>query len=257
MKKTVIITGSSGAIGNACVNLFKEDFNVVGVDIKPTEGIFSIEADISKSKDIDMVVNKTIEKFGSVDVLVNSAAFNAWEMNTDDTIEERWDNVFANDLKSIYLLTERVVVEMAKSGGGNIINLGSIAGYVLGSKSLPYAATKSAVVGITKSHARIYGSYNIKVNSIAPGIIDNERSTRAEHEVKLGYNTAIKNQTPLNRWGRPEEIAELVYFLGQDKCSFITGQTIVVDGGATLTCGLRVDEPQPFRWEKFTPKGVE
>lgn len=248
MQKTIIITGSEGAIGSACKKLFQDaGWNVVGVDIQ-------LGDDISNSKNIDVVIDRVLSSSGRIDALINAAATNAWMMDPNDDIEERWDKTFSNDLKSMYLMSEAVVVEMVKTGGGNIINIGSIAGYVLGSKSLPYAATKSAVVGMTKSHARIYGSYNVKVNNIAPGIIDNERTTRAEHEVTVGYNTAIKDQTPLNRWGTPVEIAELAYFLGSDKCGFLTGQTIVVDGGATLTCGLRVDEPQPFRYEKFPPK---
>ena len=249
MKKTVIITGSEGAIGGACKRLFEDNgWTVFGIDIKNGQ-------DISKSGTIDTLIDSVLSEHGQIDALINSAATNAWMMDPHDNIEERWDKTFANDLKTMYLMSEACIVQMAKSGGGNIINIGSIAGYVLGSKSLPYAATKAAVVGMTKSHARIYGSSNIKVNNIAPGIIDNDRTTRAEHEVKMGYNTAIKDQTPLQRWGAPEEIAELAYFLGSDKCGFLTGQTIVVDGGATLTCGLRVDEPQPFRYEKFPPKG--
>jgi len=248
MNKTVIITGSEGAIGSACKKLFEDNgWNVFGIDVVNGH-------DISKPGTVSNLLDSAIDKYGRIDALINSAAANAWMMDPDDDIEERWDKTFSNDLKSMYLMSEASIVQMVKNGGGNVINIGSIAGYVLGSKSLPYAATKAAVVGMTKSHARIYGSYNIKVNNIAPGIIDNDRTTKAEHEVKMGYNTAIKNQTPLNRWGTPQEIAELAFFLGSDKCGFLTGQTIVVDGGATLTCGLRVDEPQPFRYEKFPPK---
>ena len=249
MKKLAIIVGSEGAIGSECVKKFKKKYECVRVDLSGKNG--SLKLDCSSNQGLlDLVQHiKALNK--PVEVLVNSAAANAWDMPKTDSIADRWDRTLNNDLRYIYLLTEAIVPLMSKNGTGQIVNIGSIAGTILGSKSVPYAAAKAAINGITKSHARLYGSLNIKVNCIAPGIIDNKRTCVAEDEVKFGYNTAIKDQTPLNRWGNPEEIANLVYFIGSGGCPFLTGQTIIVDGGATLTCGLRVDDTGPFKWDMF------
>lgn len=247
--KLAIIVGSEGAIGSECVKLFSKRYKCIRVDISGKNN--SLKYDCSTNSGILKLIKYIKSQKESVEVLVNTAAANAWDMPKTDSIADRWDRTLSNDLRYIYLLSEAIVPLMAKNGGGQIINVGSIAGTVLGSKSVPYAAAKTAINGITKSHARLYGSLNIKVNCIAPGIIDNKRTYEAEHEIKHGYNTAILNQTPLKRWGSPEEIANLIYFIGSNGCTFLTGQTIIVDGGATLTCGLRVDEGPPFKWDLF------
>ena len=182
-----------------------------------------------------------------IKVLINNAAGNSKFYSHSDNVEERWDKTMNNDLKHIYLLTERVVVSM-RDFGGSVINISSIAGNIIGSKSIPYAAAKSAITGLTKSFARVYGKYGIRVNSILPGVIANERTIEAD---STGYFSQIKNQTPLNRWGNSLEIAEAAYFISSDKCSFLNGCNIVIDGGATLTLGQRIDEEIPFKWEKF------
>ena len=247
--KLAIIVGSEGAIGSECVKLFSKKYKCIRVDISGKND--SLQIDCSTDSGILSLLEHINTCNAPVEVLVNTAAANAWDMPKNDSISERWDRTLLNDLRYIYLLSEAIVPLMAKNGGGQIVNVGSIAGTVLGSKSVPYAAAKTAINGITKSHARIYGSINIKVNCVAPGIIDNQRTYLAEHEIKNGYNTAILNQTPLRRWGDPREIANLIYFIGSGGCTFLTGQTIIVDGGATLTCGLRVDEIAPFKWENF------
>ena len=145
-------------------------------------------------------------------------------------------------------MTERAVVDM-KQHGGSIVNISSIAGNILGSKSLPYAAAKTAITGLTKSFARIYGGHGIRVNAILPGVISNSRTEIADVD---GYFSSVRDQTPLNRWGNASEIAEAVFFVASDKCSFMHGASLVIDGGATLTLGPRLDEPSPFKWEAFS-----
>ena len=247
--KLAIIVGSEGTIGKACVEKFSKDYTCVKVDISGANG--SLGFDCSTNKGLSDLITHVKSMNKPVEVLVNAAAANAWDMPKTDSIADRWDRTLNNDLRYIYLLSEAVVPLMKENGHGQIINVGSIAGTVLGSKSIPYAAAKAAINGITKSHARIYGSLDIKVNCIAPGIVDNRRTYAAEDEVKFGYNTAILNQTPLKSWATPEEIANLIYFIGSGGCPFLTGQTIIVDGGATLTCGLRVDDIGPFKWDLF------
>jgi NAD(P)-dependent dehydrogenase (short-subunit alcohol dehydrogenase family) len=249
MKKLAIIVGSEGAIGSECVAKFKQKYECLRVDLSGKNE--SLKIDCSTNQGLLGLVEHIRALKKPVEVLVNAAAANAWDMPKTDSIADRWDRTLDNDLRYIYLLSEAIVPLMAENAGGQIINIGSIAGTILGSKSVPYAAAKAAINGITKSHARLYGSLNIKVNCIAPGIIDNKRTYAAEDEVKFGYNTAIKKQTPLLRWGKPAEIANLIYFIGSGGCPFLTGQTIIVDGGATLTCGLRVDDSAPFKWDMF------
>ncbi|HCT94553.1 MAG: hypothetical protein A2X19_06770 [Bacteroidetes bacterium GWE2_39_28] len=265
-KKIAIITGAGGGIGSATAKLFSENnYKCVIVDVDEKNAIRTIEtlqnmndhihiiANVSKSKEINNVVETTINMFSRIDVLINLAASNRGSFEISDNIEQRWDKTIENDLKSVYLMSERVVVEMAKNGGGSIVNIGSIAGGYLGSHSLPYSASKAGIVAITKSHARIYGSYGIRVNCIVPGIIETSMVHNSVAQRENNYFDIIKQHTPLKRWGLPEEIAEAILFAASDKCLFMTGSTIIIDGGATLTLGPRLDEILPFKWEKFKP----
>lgn len=267
MKKVVIITGGGGAIGRSTAKIFSENgYSCVIVDVHEQNAKDTIESlrpdgdhnffigDISKSTQVHNLVKYVLEIYNRVDALVNLAASNRLSFDVNDDMEERWDKTLDNDLKSAYFLSERVVVEMEKLGGGSIVNIGSIAGGFLGSHSLPYSAAKAGIIAITKSFARIYGIHNIRCNCIVPGIIDTSMVHNSVAQKEESYFDKIKESTPLMRWGLPEEIAEAIYFAGSDKCTFMTGATIIIDGGATLTLGPRVDEMPPFKWEKFTPK---
>ena len=254
-----------GEIGRATAKVFSvNNYTCVIVDINKKAAQNTIQQ-LNKSKDhsffitdistpigIDNLVTEVIKRYNYIDVLVNLAASNRKSFVKDDNIEERWDKTLNNDLKSVFLLSERIVIEMVKKGG-SIVNVGSIAGGFLGSHSLPYAAAKSGIIAITKCHARIYGAHNIRVNCIVPGIIETSMVYDSIAEKKDKYFTKIKECTPLKRWGRTEEIAEAIYFVGSEKCKFMTGASIIIDGGATLTLGPRLDEYPPFKWEKWPP----
>lgn len=266
MMKIVIITGGGGEIGRATAKIFSDNnYTCVIVDVNKESAQNTIQQ-LNKSKDhsffiidistpigIDNLITEVIKRYIYIDVLVNLAATNRKSFSKNDNIEERWDKTINNDLKSVYLLSERVIVEMQKTGG-SIVNVGSIAGGFLGSHSLPYAAAKAGIVAITKSHARIYGIHNIRVNCIVPGIIDTSMVHDSFAERKDKYFTKIKECTPLKRWGKAKEIAEAIYFVSSEKCKFMTGSIIIIDGGATLTLGPRLDEKPPFKWEKWPPK---
>ena len=256
-RKVAVIFGSSGEMGSCCVRSFKKiDFKVVGVDLKAGKDDIDLQfiGDVKDPNFIDLTYKEIVSKLGRVDCVVNTISGQANSYNKNDSLVERFNAVVDNDLKSAYMITEAAIQHM-KPAGGNIVHVGSIAGQVLGSKSMPYAMTKSALVGLVKSAARLYGRFDIKVNAVAPGILGGERTATAEHEVKFGYNTAILNQTPLKRWGTNEEISSLITFIGSDGCPFLTGQTIIVDGGATLTCGIRVDSDDITNWQKFQVSG--
>lgn len=266
MRKTVIITGGGGSIGKETAKLFAENnYDCIIVDINEDNAKFTLDElkdgyhdiyvlDISKTKDIKLLIKETIKKYKKIDTLINLAASNRKSFSVNDNIEERWDKTIENDLKSVYMLSEACVVEMQKNKGGSIVNIGSIAGGFLGSHTLPYSAAKAGIIAITKSHARIYGIHNIRVNCIVPGIIDSNMAKDSVAEKETNYFSAIREITPLKRWGEPKEIAEAIFFVGSDKCKFMTGSIIIIDGGATLTLGNRLDEFPPFKWEKWPPK---
>lgn len=267
MNKVAIITGGGGAIGSETAKLFSENnYHCVVVDIDLENAVNTIAVlnkklkhdyiikDVAVPKSINELVDTVVRQFGRIDVLVNLAATNRKSFGQNDNIEERWDKTIDNDLKSVFLLSERVVVEMEKTGGGSIVNIGSIAGGFLGSHTIPYSAAKAGIIAITKSHARIYGSHNIRVNCIVPGIIDTAMVHDSAAQKEDDYFSVIKKSTPIQRWGTAREIAEAIFFVGSDKCNFMTGTSIIIDGGATLTLGPRLDEIVPFKWEKWTPK---
>mgnify|MGYP006096402591 CR=1 FL=1 len=260
--KTALVTGGAGNLGAAFCQIFaREGYRVGLIDVdtlrsqevlecllNPELGHFEVSSlDISTMIGVKEVF-RAIPSDSIIKVLVNNAAGNSSSYSKEDRIEERWDKTMNNDLKHVFLMSERAVVEM-REHGGSIVNISSIAGNLLGSKSLPYAAAKSAITGLTKSLARIYGAHGIRVNAIIPGVIGNERTEAAD---VTGYFSSIKNQTPLKRWGKADEIAEAVLFIASEKCEFLHGASIVIDGGATLTLGPRIDEPIPFKWEAFS-----
>lgn len=262
MTKTVLVTGGAGSLGTSIATIFAQNnFRVGIVDINKTKSEILIDSlenkelkhfsitdfNISTMEGVRDVF-RNIPEDSTLKVLINNAAGNSESYSNSDTIEERWDKTIDNDLKHVYLMTERAVVEIRKFGG-SIVNISSIAGNILGSKSLPYAAAKTAITGLTRSFARIYGSHGIRVNSIILGVMENERTNTSDVE---GYFSKIKENTPLRRWAVPNEIAEAVFFIAGDRCGFLHGSNIVIDGGATLTLGPRIDEPIPFKWENFS-----
>lgn len=261
MVETALVTGGAGNLGIAFCQIFARNGYRVGLvdvnnshsqqvlDSLPNQdlGHFEVSSfDISTMKGVKEVY-RSIPPNSLLKVLINNAAGNSSFYSKEDSIEERWDKTMKNDLKHVYLMSERAVVDM-RDHGGSIVNISSIAGNLLGSKSLPYASAKSAITGLTKSLARIYGAHGIRVNAIIPGVIANKRTEIAD---VTGYFSSIKQQTPLKRWGTAEEIAEAVFFVASVKCGFLHGASIVIDGGATLTLGPRIDEPVPFKWETF------
>ena len=261
MVDTVLVSGGAGDLGAAfCQAFAREGYRVGLIDVEQSRSQLLLEklpnSELGHfglySFDISSMIGvrdlfRSIPPDSNVKVLVNNAAGNSTFYSEQDSIEERWDKTMNNDLKHVFLMSERAVVEM-RERGGSIINISSIAGNLLGSKSLPYAAAKSAITGLTKSFARIYGAHGIRVNAIIPGVIGNERTAAAD---VTGYFSSIRDQTPLKRWGNAEEIAEAVLFIASEKCGFLHGASIVIDGGATLTLGPRLDEPVPFKWEAF------
>lgn len=239
-QKVAIVTGGGSGIGRATAILFaKNGANVVVADVDVDggeetvrlldgKGIF-IRTNVANSTEIKRLIQGTIQQFGTIDILVNNAGISNSEVKSIEMAEEEWDRVIDINLKSVFLGIKYAVPEMIKKGSGSIINTASLLG-LKGQKYLSaYNASKGGVVILTKNAALEYGKYGIRVNAIAPGVID----TRIiegwkENERKWPI---ISRANALGRIGTPDEVANAILFLASDEASFITGTTLSVDGG--------------------------
>ena len=188
----------------------------------------AIETDVSNDSSVKQMIEKINELYGGVDILINSAAIYPSKPFEEVTVEE-WDHVFAINSRGYFLCAKAVTENMKKNGWGRIINISSIT-YFLGFENLiHYVSTKGAAIGFTRALAREVGKYGITVNSIAPGAFP----TAAEeiHPDREGYNRKILENQSIKRRGNPDDIANAVLFFASDNSSFISGQSLLVDGG--------------------------
>ncbi|MBG0254670.1 SDR family oxidoreductase [Clostridioides difficile] len=243
-KKTVLITGGARGIGKAMSKAFaKEGYNVL-VNFNKSENEakelytilneknFSVKlfkANISNREDVEDMVDYCIKEFGGLDVLVNNAGVSQDKLFTDIT-EEDWDNMMNINLKGSFYCSQVALKYMISEKKGNIINISSIWGISGASCEVHYSITKAGIIGMTKALAKEVGPSNIRVNSIAPGVINTDMLS--------GYNEedidALVEETPLMRLGTPEDIANCAIFLASDKSNFITGQVISPNGGFVI-----------------------
>ena len=242
--KTVFVTGGSRGIGKEVALKFAENgYNVVinyvssNTDVEALKSEFEgkgvkaliMQADVTDKTAIEELVKKAIEGFGAIDVLVNNAGI------TRDNLlmrmsEEEFDKVIEINLKGTYIVTKAVTKYMMKKRKGSIINLSSVVGVAGNAGQCNYAASKAGIIGFTKSIAKELASRNIRSNAVAPGFIETDMTAVLSDEVKEN----IHNQIPLKRMGTAREVANLIYFLGSDESSYITGQVINVDGGMVM-----------------------
>jgi 3-oxoacyl-[acyl-carrier protein] reductase len=240
--RVAIVTGAGGGLGQAiCPGLAAAGAAVACVDIDEAKAgdvarsveaaggrAVPIEADISDADAIRDATAQVIGELGGVDILVNNAAIYPRREWTEITAEE-WDRVLAVNLRGYFLCARAVFDSMRERGHGRILNLSSLTFFIGFSHLLDYVSSKGAVIGFTRSLAREVGPAGVTVNAIAPGAFP----TDAEkiHPNPEQYNQFVLDQQSLKRRGTPEDIANLVVFLASDAASFITGQTIVIDGG--------------------------
>lgn len=243
-KKVVFVTGASRGIGKEVALKFAEKgYDVVinyvsdKTDVEALKKEFAekgadsliLQADVSKEEDVKDVVEKAIEKFGKIDVLVNNAGITRdnllMRMSTED-----FDKVIDINLKGTFLVTKAVTKYMMKKRCGSIVNLASVVGVVGNAGQCNYSASKAGIIGFTKSIAKELASRNIRANAVAPGFIETDMTSVLSDTVK----ESIHNQIPLKRMGSSKEVAELIYFLGSEKSSYITGQVINIDGGMVM-----------------------
>ena len=235
-KKNIFISGASRGIGKSMAEHFaKSNFNVVGTSRNnfrfdnDLENLFPIKLDITSRNDVKKCFDELKSKNLLPDILINNAGITADQlflrMNDDD-----WDNVINTNLTGTFNLTKIFLKNMIKNKFGRIINISSISGLMGNPGQVNYSSSKAALNGFTKSLAKEVGSRNITVNCVAPGFIDTDMTSYIEENER----NEILKQIPLNKFGLPEDISKLVMFLMSDEASYITGQTISIDGGLLM-----------------------
>jgi NAD(P)-dependent dehydrogenase (short-subunit alcohol dehydrogenase family) len=241
--KVALITGAASGIGKETALLFaKEGAKVVVSDIAEDDGkkvvkeiednegkALFVKADTSKPEDHKVLVNKTIEVFGKLDIAVNNAGIGGPEEPVGEYPIEEWDNIIGINLSGLFYGMNQQIPAMLDSGGGSIINMASILGSVGTPGVAGYVAAKHGVVGLTKGAAVEYAKQNIRINAIGPGYI----YTNLVNEETMGKEgiESLEKLHPIGRLGEAEEIAEMVVWLASDKSSFVTGSYYPVDGG--------------------------
>jgi 3-oxoacyl-[acyl-carrier protein] reductase len=239
--KNAIITGGSRGIGKGIAKVFAEHgANVAFTYNSSAESANALADELSELgvkakayqsnaasfKEAEQLIKDVAEDFGSIDILINNAGI------TKDNLlmrmsEEDFDKVIEVNLKSIFNMTKAVQRTMLKQRKGSIINMSSVVGVTGNAGQANYAASKSGIIGFSKSMAQELGSRNIRTNVIAPGFIETEMTEKLDEKVVDGWRQAI----PLKRGGSPEDIANACVFLGSELSSYITGQVLHVDGG--------------------------
>ncbi len=242
-KKTALVTGGAKGIGKAiCIELAKAEYNVAinycssEKEAKELKDILSkytdaemFKSDVSSSADVKKMFLEIEERFGGVDVLVNNAGIAQQALFTDIT-DDMWQRMIGINLTGAFNCSREALPYMINNKQGVIVNIASMWGEVGASLEVHYSAAKSGLIGLTKALAKEVGLSGVRVNAVSPGVVETEMM-----ESFSDYDKAIlKDETPLNALGTPEDIANAVEFLVSDKAKFITGQIISVNGGFVI-----------------------
>jgi NAD(P)-dependent dehydrogenase (short-subunit alcohol dehydrogenase family) len=179
------------------------------------------------------MVAHAVATYGALHVLVNNAAWSR-ALPAVELPEEDWDHTLAACLKAVYLGAKHAIPHMVEAGGGSIVNISSVNGIITNPHFSAYSAAKAGVLGLTRNLALDYGRQGIRVNAICPGFIASNERSRARLEADPVERRAVSETQPIDRYGRPEDIANAALFLASDEASYMTGATMVVDGGLTI-----------------------
>jgi 2-hydroxycyclohexanecarboxyl-CoA dehydrogenase len=248
-KKATIITGAGAGMGKAAALAFaKEGAYVIindidGASLNNTASeirssgstVTAVEGDATDSECVSSIVGKALERYGKVDILFNYVGGPAGlpaQPFIQDT-EAKWDTIIRLNLKPPLMFTKAVLVSMIKQNYGKIINMASGAGKTGSASMAVYAMTKGAIIAFTKSIAMEAAPYNINVNCVCPGLVETP-SFLQTYGGKTDLLDNFKKSVPLNRLGRPEEVASTVLFLASDEAEYITGQALSIDGGQVM-----------------------
>jgi NAD(P)-dependent dehydrogenase (short-subunit alcohol dehydrogenase family) len=242
--KVAIVTGASRGIGEAIARTFAANGAKVVVASRKLEGLtqvaesigpsaLAIAAHTGRESECTALVQRTVEAFGKVDILVNNAATNPYFGPMIDIDEGAWDKTFEVNAKGYFWMAREVARHLrARDAGGSIINMASVAGIIASPLQGVYSMTKAAVISMTRTLAYELAPNKIRVNAIAPGFVD------TKFAAAVLKNDALLDEvlklTPMRRYGQPDEIAGAALYLASDSSSYLTGQSIVIDGGMTI-----------------------
>ncbi len=242
--KVAIVTGGASGIGRATVLRFAEegakvvaaDRSLTGLEQtqdlanKISSDVATVAVDVSKTDHVSDMVDQAVDRFGRVDVLVNAAGVLILTPPLAEVDERHWDLIMATNLKGLFLCCKAAIPAMLTNGGGSIVNIASMAGVQAYGQSLPYAVSKAGIIHLTTVAASQYTSQGIRINCIAPGFVDTPQA-RGSTQSTEAIESAAQHH-PMGRIGRPEEIANTILFLASDESSYMSGSTVIVDGGS-------------------------
>ena len=241
--KTAVVTGSTKGIGNGIARAYaqagadvvivsrhQEDCDRAAAELREKYGArtLAVAGDVTKRGDIENIMNKTVEAFGRIDILLNNAG-SAITKRAEDLTEADWDRVVDLDLKAVFFCAQAAGRVMIKQKRGKIINISSILGIVADKQVLPYAVAKGGVLQMTKALALEWAKHNIQVNAICPGYVKTEMNAADLESDKIGSH--LLGKIAMRRFGEVDEIAGAAIFLASEASNYMTGQQIVIDGG--------------------------
>jgi NAD(P)-dependent dehydrogenase (short-subunit alcohol dehydrogenase family) len=243
--KIALITGAAAGIGEATAELFvREGASVVVADLDSAKAAevakrlgdkaTPFTVDVSKSAAVKAMMDATVTRHGRLDILVNNAGYGI-RGNVVTTSEDDWNALMAVNVNGVFLCSKHAIPYMAAQRGGVIVNTASTIALVGIPDRAAYVASKGAVVALTRAMALDHAADNIRVNSVAPGVVWSSYYDKivATHEDPDGFKARLKARAPTNRWGEPHEIASAILWLASDEASFATGSTMTIDGGYT------------------------
>lgn len=244
--RTALVTGASRGIGAAAARALDRAGARVALVARSRDGLTDVAGglahdpvvlvgDLGDPRAPEAIAGQALDALEGIDVLVNNAAVAA-RLATVDTDAALIDEMMAVNVRAPLLLIAALIPSMIQRGGGSIVNLSSVSGLVGTPRRAAYAATKGAIDAATRSLAIELGPSGIRVNSVAPGVVDT--ALWAKNKAIPGVTETIEGQTPLRRWATPEDIADVIVFLASDAARFVTGETIAADGGMARTFDL-------------------
>ena len=242
--KVAVVTGAARGIGLAISKKFLEEgyrIAILDIDQKTlsqtmkqvfdTNNVLGLECDVAEPDQVDQSVNRVVDHFGRIDVLVNNAGIAEFKPMLETTYDE-WSRILAVNLNGPFICSQACAPFMLKNEGGSIVNIASISGLRASTLRIAYGTSKAALMHLTKQQAAELGNKGIRVNAIAPGPVDTAMAKKVHTaDIRSDYHDVI----PLNRYGLEEEIADAVWFLCSDSASYINGQIIAADGGFDAT----------------------